>query len=130
MKVRAVQKDARVLDNFGDDFTVLLYSRRAGTTLRFELPLVIRQALGGLLNPALIFGVGKMGTVTTATLHEFWRRTSEDTLATGPKNAGPITFEERHVEHPSALTLFVVKTYPFVGVVGNRSHNETIVGVS
>jgi hypothetical protein len=118
------------LDDFGDDFTVLFYSGGAGAPLGLELPLIVGQSFGGLLDAALIFYVREVGAVTAAALYEFGGGSREHTLATGAKNARPVAFEEGYVEHPRALALGVLKADPFVGVSWNRSHNETIVGVN
>ena len=75
--------------------------------------------LAARLDPRLVLLVGEMGAVAAATLDEFGRGLGEDALAAVTEDAGPIAFEERHVEHPGPLALGVVETYPFVGVRGD-----------
>ncbi len=119
MEVGSVEEDARVLHQSGDDFAVLLDARGAIFALGLELPLVLGETFGGALDSALVLHVAEMSAVTATTLDEFGRGLGEDALAAVAEDAGPIAFEERHVEHPGPLALRVVETHPFVGIGGD-----------
>jgi hypothetical protein len=58
-----------------------------------------------------------VGAVTATTLDQFGRGLREDTLAAVAKNARPIALEEGDVKHPRTLSLVVVETHPFVGIL-------------
>src|SRR5579863_5666612 len=116
MKVGPIEKDARVLDQPGDDLAVLLHPGRPQATLGLELPLVRGEALGRLFHSPLVLLVGEVRPVAATSLDEFGGGLGQDALAARPEDALPIALQERDVEHPGALTLGVFKTDPLVGV--------------
>ena len=61
----------------------------------------LRRLARRAFDALLVLLVGEVGSVTAATLDEFGGSLGEDPLAAVTEDAGPITFEERHVEHPS-----------------------------
>lgn len=116
VKVRTIQEDAGILHQLGDYFSILLHSRGARVALGLELPLIIGESLGGLLDPATVLFVSEVGPVAAASLDQFGRGTSKNALAAVTEDAGPVTFEERHVKHPRSLVLVVLETDPLVGI--------------
>src|ERR1039458_2427154 len=76
-KVGAIQKDARVLHELGDDLAVLLHPRGAVLALGFELPLVGGEPFRGLFDASLVFFVDEVRAVTTTALDELGRRSGE-----------------------------------------------------
>jgi hypothetical protein len=118
VEVGAIQEDAGALDEFGDNFTVLLHARRGTTALGLELPLIVGEPLGGLLHAALVLLVGEVCSVAATALDQFGRGPRQYALAAGAEDAGPVALEEGHVEHPGSLALGVLETHPLVGVAG------------
>src|SRR5665213_1028409 len=129
MKVGSIEKDARVLDEPGDDLAVLLHARRSLTALGLELPLVGAQALGRFFHATLVLFVRKVRPVAATALDELGRCLGQHPLAPGPEDALPVALEERHVEHPRALTFRIFETDPLVGVRGYCTHRENLLGV-
>ncbi len=119
LEVRAIEKDAGVLDEARHDVAVALHSRGAVLTLGLELPLIGGEALGGALDAPLVLFVHEVGPVAAASLHQLGGGPGEHALTAVAEDAGPVTFEECHVEHPGALTLEVFETDPLVRVGGD-----------
>jgi hypothetical protein len=129
VEVGSIEEDAGPLDQFRDDLSVLLHSCRGGAALGLELPLVVGEALRGLLDAPAVLLVDEVGTVAAASLDEFGRGTGQDPLAPVAEDAGPVALEERHVEHPRPLALGVLEADPFVGVGGDCCHGVNLLAV-
>ena len=73
--------------------------------LGLELPLVGGEALGGLLDATVVLFVDEVRPVATTALHQLGRRPGEHALTAVAEDAGPVAFQEGHVEHPGSLAL-------------------------
>jgi hypothetical protein len=129
MEIGPIEEDARPLDQLGHDLAVLLHPRGGGSTLGLELPLVVREPLRGLLDAPAVLLVGEVGAVAATSLDQLGRGAGQHSLAPVTEDAGPITLEESHVEHPRPLALGVLETDPFVGVGGNRRHRGNLARI-
>ncbi len=118
-----VQEDAGVVDEAGHRLTMFVHVD--DVLLRaVVLPLLGREGGRGLLDPTGVLLVDEVGAVAATALNQFGRRAGENTLAAVPEDAGPVTREERDVEHPRPLLLVVLEAEPLVCVCRGRRHSQ------
>jgi hypothetical protein len=130
MKVGTIKEDARVLDQSRDDLAVLLHARRTLAPLGLELPLVGGEAFGRLFHAALVLFVREVRPVTATALDQLGGGLGQYALAPGPEDALPVALQKGDVEHPRSLAFGVFETDPLVGVRGNGTHSENLLGVT
>ena len=127
VKVWSIEKNASILHELGHHLAILFDSGSAVFALVNELPLIGGKALGRFLGALAILLVGEVCTVAATALNHLWRGSCVNALATSPENTGPVTLEERYVEHPRPLALRIVEADPLVGIRRYRSHEENLV---
>ena len=127
VKIGAIQKDARTLNESGGRVAILVGLGNAVFALVLELPLVGRKAFCGLLDSLDVLLVDEVGSVTAAPFHQFFGGTRQDPLASVSEDTGPVALEECDVKDPRTLLIGIFKTDPFMGFQGCFTHEAKLV---